>query len=309
MKMILILLIVWIIIYLLNETTFLYKEPIKYNLPNYSNLISPLASPIFHTNSNSNAVIIFYHGYKATPQEFRDIAYTFVKEYNVVVPLYPGHGVSEENFKKTYFSQWYTYAKDIYLDNRRKYKKVYICGLSMGGLISLRLAEEFSFDANLAPDGVISISTPVFLNNLLKNGIFYDWRLYFTRFISWFIDELKETIKEVDDDGANWIGYEGKIFPKQVHSLKMGMLITRKNLSKITVPILLMHSKGDKTAPFKNLFYIANHISSAFIKIRTFDLRKYQHTRHLLTLYNSTKEEVTYEIRCFLNQLNQLKTK
>ncbi|MCX7698189.1 MAG: hypothetical protein N2114_01830 [Candidatus Goldbacteria bacterium] len=42
----------------------------------------------------------------------------------------------------------------------------------MGGTIALKLAEEFCFN-NLTPACVISISAPVFLNNL-KEGIIYD---------------------------------------------------------------------------------------------------------------------------------------
>lgn len=292
------------ITYIINETPFKYSTPVVYSLPDYSK-INPDYRPIKINNKKFDSIIIFFHGFKSTPMQFRELATYFSKNYNVLVPLYPGHGTNKEDFKKTYFSQWYSYAKDVYLQARKKYKKVFLCGLSMGGTIVLKLAEEFCCN-NLAPDGIISISAPVFLNNL-KQGVLYDWRLYIDRYISWFIKELKNKPDTADRDGAIYgmpPDYEIYDFPVQVHSLKMGMYETGKNLELVKAPILLMHAKGDKTVPFQNLYYIKKKVSSRIIKIREFDLSKWKHTRHVIINYNTTKNEVKKEIVHFLNSLN-----
>lgn len=294
--------ILWFLVYLCNETDFCYNEPTKYVLSNETQWFSPEVAPVFNTCPKTDAVFIFFHGYKGSPHNLKKIANHFSNKYNVVLPLYPGHGTTEEDFQQTYFSQWRAYARDVYLEYRKKYATVYICGMSMGGMIALSLGEEFN--AEYSPDGIIAISAPVFMNNLLGQGLLYDWRLYFTRFMSWIITEIKETKAEADKDGALWVGYEGGNFIRQVHSLKLAMLRVNNKLSSLKAPLLLMHSKGDKTSPFQNLFYIANQVSSDLIRIRIFDLRKWEHDRHLLTLYHSTRDQVISEIEGFINDLS-----
>ncbi len=291
--------------YIINETPFMYNTPGTYSLPDYSKIKSDY-KPIKIINKKPDKIIIFLHGFKATPLQFKELASYFSKNYDVIVPLYPGHGTNKEDFKKTYFSQWYSHAKDVYLEARKKYKKVYLCGLSMGGTIALKLAEEFCCDKKLAPDGVVSISAPVFLNNL-KYGILYDWRLYFDRYISWFIKELRKKTETADKDGAiNDVppDYDACDFPVQVHSLKKGMYETEKNLKLIRAPVLLMQAKGDETVPFQNLGHIRKNVSSKIIKLREFDLTRWKHTKHVIINYNTTKNEVRKEIELFLHLLD-----
>jgi carboxylesterase len=231
----------------------------------------------------------------------------FSREYNVIVPVHPGHGISRKEFKKTFFPQWYQHARDIYLKERRKYKKVYLCGHSMGGLIALRIVQDFANSTDLAPDGAITISAPVFLNRLIGGGLIQDLRLYFIRYTSWMVGELKTTPNSADPDGApvcepaDYINYN---FPPQIYSLKMGMYNARQHLSDIRIPMLLMHAREDKTVPFENLFYIADRISSRTIWVRTFDLTGWDHNRHSLQLYQSTREDVTRLMKDFLDHLN-----
>jgi esterase/lipase len=170
----------------------------------------------------------------------------------------------------------------------------------MGGTLVLRLAE--TLPPELAPEGIVLLSTPVFLNNILGAGVYYDWRLYFSRILSWVVPVLKVAEPAVDQDGADWVGFKGVKFLKQVQSLKMGMRQARLELVRVTVPALIMNAQGDKTVPFKNGFFIAAHIRSAFIRGRVFDLRAWNHTRHLLSMYRTTREAVGAEIREFIQE-------
>ncbi len=297
-----ILIFIWLLIYLLNETPFLFTESREYINTDKIKYISPEAEPYYSEDSKKDTMILFIHGYKGSGHSLKEIAMFFKDKYNVSVPVLPGHGTSVEEFRKTCFSQWYNYVKELYIKYRKKYKYVYICGLSMGGTITLRLAGEFQEDKKLAPNGIITISAPVFLNKLIGEGVLHDWRLYFSRFLSWFNLVVKEHKKDVDEDGADWIGYEGFNFTRSIHSFKMGIYTARKGLKKIRVPILAMHSKGDKTVPFKNLSYISRKVSSKKIRIKEFDLRKWDHKRHILTLFNSSKNITKEEIKRFIEE-------
>lgn len=294
--------ILWFIIYLLNETPFLYQESSQYDRTDLSKVSMKEALPVFPKKIKRDTLIIFFHGYKGTPYNVKSVALSLRNKYDIAIGLFPGHGTSDADFQKTCFSQWYEYAKDIYTKYRSSYKHVYICGLSMGGTITLKIAEEYSYDNKMSPDGIITISSPAFLNNFIEKQVLYDWRLYFSRFLAWLIHSIPEHIKDVDQDGAKWLGYEGFNFPKQVHSFKMGMYDVRKNLKKIRIPLLSMQSKGDKTVPFENLDYIISHVSSSFIRKREFDLRKWSHKRHILTMYNTSKDIVRDEIVKFIQE-------
>jgi carboxylesterase len=305
-KVLVILAFVWFIIYIFNLTPFLYQPPKEYKEVDISKIARDDFRPIQISNPDSDTLILFFHGYKSTPLAFKYYAEHFSSKYNVLVPIHPGHGTTKEDFKKTYFSQWYQHARDVYLAERKKFQKVYICGHSMGGLITLRLVEEFSGEEDKRPAAAITISAPVFLDNFIGTGQIYDWRLYLIRFVSWIVKEMAHTLNTADTDGAPETqpdGYKEYNFPPQAYSIDMGMYQARKNLDKITIPMLLMHAKGDKTVPYDNLMDIARHISSYHIKLRTFDLRGWDHNRHSLPLYNSTRDEVLLTIEEFLREL------
>jgi len=86
----------------------------------------------------------------------------------------------------------------------------------------------------------------------------------------------------------------------------MGLKGTKKKLSQITVPILLMHAQDDQTVPFENMAYIVSKVASDVIMTKEFDLSKWDHDRHMLSLYQSTQPQVIAEIEAFFKQLSEL---
>ncbi len=276
------------LLFFLNNTPLFYSEPSSYNRNKEPAVMSKEAEEVFYTNKHSDKLVILIHGFPGTPNEWKRVGLLLSKDYNVYIPRLYGFGTKKEFFEKTYFTQWYKALKDSYRDYRKKYDDVTVCGLSFGGMMTLRLAEDFGKSKDLAMKKIVVISAPVFLNNI-RVGIVYNPLLYFTRTLSWFIREVAPDKEDqgIDNDGADWIGYHEK-FPKQIYSMQMGMRVTRHNLGRINLPVLLMQCRGDKTVPFENMDYIYRHISSKDKKEFEFNLDGWKHTRHLLTQYNST---------------------
>ncbi|MFW5799674.1 MAG: alpha/beta hydrolase [Spirochaetota bacterium] len=299
---IIVVLLITAIFYIINETNFLYYEPQEYIEPDLSKLMHKDAGPIYNIKNNENA-IMFVHGFTGNPKQLKYFSELAVKQgFDVITPLQPGAGTSKEDFKKTYFSQWYKYIKDKYLKYRMNYKNFIVAGLSMGGALTLKLAEEFA-NKEESPTAIITISAPVFLNSLIENGVLYNPSLYVTRIASWFVDEIKERFEKYTVDGADRaISYDGS-FPKQIHSLKMALKGIKKNLGKITIPIMLAHSKGDLTVPFENLPYIIKNIASDKIKAKVYDLRGINHSHHVLPIYDTTRDDLFNEMKFFINQV------
>ncbi len=298
--------ILTIFVYVYNETPFLYTEPQEYTEPDLSNLMNEHSSPIYYTEQSGKenaTAIMFIHGFLGNPSDVRLLSEMAIEDgFDVITPLLPGSGTSPEDFKKTYYSQWYNYARDKYLEYRTQYKYFYIVGHSMGGTITLRIAEELSDSPSLQPTAIVISSAPVFLNSLIENGVMYNFGFYFVRMASWFTDGVDIEPHIISEDGADKvISYSGG-YPKQGFSLKMGMKEAKMDLYKIKIPIFLAYSKNDKVVPFKNMWYIASKVESEKIKLKVYDLKRFSHSQHMLTAYDSTREDLYNEIIAFINQ-------
>lgn len=287
---------------LFNETDFFYRENSIYEDTDPTRLFRPEAGPIEIRNYTDKA-IIFVHGFPSTPYNYNFVAPLAAEAgYDVFAPLLPGFGTNHEDFRKSNFTQWFVYLCGYYLEVRRGYKKVYVVGLSMGGTLTLKLAEKY-LGTWLAPDGISVNAAPVFLN-FLRKGVVQNWLLYGIRTISWFIKYLppkNDDWKQMDDGHAEWIGYEGQ-FPPQIFSLKIALESVRAELKKITVPVIAFQIREDKTVPYGNLAYIEKHISSEVKSFNTLEYKGHNNTAHSLFLYESIREKLLSDIITFFEK-------
>ncbi|MCF7953414.1 MAG: alpha/beta hydrolase, partial [Spirochaetales bacterium] len=227
---------------------------------------------------------------------------------DVYAPLIPGFGSSPAEFIKTNYTSWYSYIRSEYLKRRAVYRYVFVVGSSMGGTLTLNLAEEMSGSA-YKPDGVVTAAASVFINKI-SQGILKNPGLYIIRTAGWFTPQIGagicrgEISREGDDGSSRWIGYTG-IYPRQLYSLLMGMRRVRNKLQDITVPIQLFHSRCDQTVPFKNLFYIAGRAASPDVRMRIVDSGDKPHDHHCLLMYDSVRLSLTEEIICFIEDIKR----
>ena len=297
---------VWFLTWLFNCTPFLYFPPKTYKLPGASEMEKPEYGPIDMPNPDSDEAVVFLPGFKAVPMQFEFLINKFRGRYNVCSVLYPGSSVSLEDLAGSRYSQWYAASRDKYLEYRKKYEKVYIVGYSMGGTIGLSLAAEFADDPALKPDGMAGISVLAFNNYILGAGVYYDWRLYFTRFFSWIMRGIK---KAPDKDRAVPPGPafndDAHIFAV-IYSLMMGCREMRRQLKKVDIPLLLMHAKKDEHVPYENMAYVAKNVSSKIIKTHTINMDAPEfdrYTRHFPHIYPETREEVYMETERFIQSI------
>ena len=100
----------------------------------------------------SDECVLMIHGYPTCPDMY---SYTAARlrdaGYDVHVPLIPTFG--------------YGYIDQYYIALRQRYARVYVVGVSMGGAMTLKLAEEHSATP-LAMDAIVSIASPVAYNCL-----------------------------------------------------------------------------------------------------------------------------------------------
>ena len=288
---------------LFNETNFFYRENSIYEDPDLTKLFHKDAGPIEIRNFTDKA-IIFVHGFPSCPATFKYVAPIAEKAgYDVYAPLLPGFGTNNDDFIKTNFSQWFVYLCGFYLEMKRRHNKVYVVGLSMGGAMTLKLAEKYS-GTHLAPDGISTVAAPVLLNSI-RHRMIKSWLLYSIRSISWvtkFMDNPNERWKEMDDNHSEWMGYRGS-FPQQAYSIKMAVEKIRTDLKKITVPLIAFHVPEDRTVDYKNFPYIEKNISSSKTVFNTLEYKGFHNTSHCLFLYESIREKLMLDILDFFEKI------
>jgi carboxylesterase len=103
--------------------------------------IVPGAEP-FRADGGPVGVLVV-HGFTGSPGSLRPWAERLAAEgYAVDLPRLPGHGTSWQECNLTQWADWYAEAERAFDKLRETCEQVFVAGLSMGGALALRLAEE-----------------------------------------------------------------------------------------------------------------------------------------------------------------------
>ncbi|MCH5286838.1 MAG: alpha/beta fold hydrolase [Christensenellaceae bacterium] len=161
----------------------------------------------------------------------------------------PGHAESMEAMGKTDWQDWLGAARSAAAELKEKCGRVSVAGLSMGGVLTLLLAEEMELTA-CAP-----ISAPMAVQNKLMP--FAKLAAPFIPMTWWGGDPERPSML---DDRYDY-GYPG--FPtKCAASLAKLIKMARGNLHAITCPILAVQSHADETISADSADVIMAGVSS-----------------------------------------------
>ena len=104
------------------------------------------------------AAVLCLHGLTGTPYEVRPIAQALAaRGLRARAPWMAGHEQGHEALARTRYADWVELAELELAALRAEYAKVFVVGVSMGGLVALRLAE------TRVVDGIVVIGTPLAL--------------------------------------------------------------------------------------------------------------------------------------------------
>lgn len=109
---------------------------------------------IYLEGTNGYSVLLC-HPLAETPLLMKEFAKKLNKKgYTVSCPLYPGHGTTFEDLIDSTFHEWYQCLNDEYI-KLKEHSEVFVCGMSIGGTMAVKLAEEHN------PKAVATINAPV----------------------------------------------------------------------------------------------------------------------------------------------------
>ncbi len=198
-------------------------------------------SPFFWPRGD--VAILCIHGFTATTVEVRKIAAFFSEQgFTTRGPLLPGHGTNAAEMNKTTWKDWLSTAEKALLDLMRDYKKVFVLGESMGGLLALQLAAKYP-----SLLGVMVFAPAIKIKNLWLSKLI------------WRFKPLLQ--KGKPDPTIPQQSYSA--FPVQaVSSLFDFQRLVKKELGQITIPVIIFQGKNDDTVDPMGAVYAYENIKS-----------------------------------------------
>lgn len=238
----------------------------------------------FYFAGNKKIGVLLIHGFTGSPSEMRLLGNYLHKEgYTVYAPLLKGHGTSPKEMKKTNKDDWWKSVIEGYNYLREKgYEQIVPIGLSMGGILSLKLAVEKDVVA------VVSLATPIFVHNK---------KFDLAKWIKYFIPYQAKTEK------AEHIQKHLAVYNQTpvacIASLNLLIKEVKANLYRVSNPILIIQGKADETVHYKSADYIYNNVNSA-----QKNLKWYNKSTHIITL-DHDRNKVFQDISLFLEEFSK----
>jgi carboxylesterase len=201
------------------------------------------------SGANKEVGILLVHGFTGSPASMRPWAESLNQRgYTVKVPLLPGHGTTPHDLNLVKWQEWPAKVESDLQELLRTCRKVFICGLSMGGGTTLNIATRYSQD--LA--GIILVNPMIHVK-------------FVPHQLAWAISRFQKMRDSVGDDikrpGITEYGYDALPAVGVYELLKM-LHYTRKRLHDVTAPMLLFHSVDDHTLPVTNTEIVMKGVGS-----------------------------------------------
>ncbi len=200
-----------------------------------TDLLDPLASAFSHRGTNGEAAILV-HGFTGVAAHFRPLgAHLADAGFTVSAPLLAGHGTSIEDMATTGAEDWIQSVLSCVDATRVDHDRLHLVGLSMGGLISVIIANQTGAST------VTTINSPITFRNK---------QIYLARFFHPFRPEVhwpETPLPDLDPDVEQLsLTYDGFPTRASAHLLSISRRAHRA-ASNVTARSLVIQSLVDET--------------------------------------------------------------
>lgn len=200
-----------------------------------------------------DAGVLVLHGFTGNPCSTRPLAEGLAhKGFAVEMPRLPGHGTRWQELQKTTWCDWMREASAALERLRAHTRRQVVVGLSMGGALTLRLAE--TRGADLA--GITLINPYVQQRHPLLPAL---------PLLKWVVPGFPGVGNDIAKPGSDEKPYP-KVPLRALASLLSLQRRVRDSLSNVTVPTLLFTSRQDHTVPPANSELVRQGISSTDVE-------------------------------------------
>ena len=209
------------------------------------------------THGNEDA-IVFVHGILGSPCQFQTLADELSGQgFDCKVLLLPGHGGSGKAFYQTPYGKWFEYVKHSIDKSTALYKRVFLVGHSLGGLLCLNYA------ANSDVSGVILINTPLVFKVSLKQ-LSFSLRILFSP--AYKDDEFLASYRQAFSvTGGKW--YEYPLWLRQFIGLYRYIGQTKKLLKDVRVKTIIIQSVHDESVLLKSMGLLKSGLANSKVEV------------------------------------------
>ncbi|HET7397437.1 MAG TPA: alpha/beta fold hydrolase [Intrasporangium sp.] len=209
--------------------------------------VLPGAEPFLHHGGTT--AVLMSHGFTGSPVSVRAWAEHLAEHgHTVSVPLLPGHGTTWRELNRTTWQQWYAALDDELRRLAERADHVFVAGLSMGGALALRLAEEH---------GSV-IKGLVLVNPAVKVE---DVRLRALPLLMRVVPALGGIRNDIKLTGQDEGAYD-RLPLRALHSQVQGWAQTVADLGRVDQPLLLFRSRVDHVVPASSSALVLSRVSS-----------------------------------------------
>ncbi|MFT3889296.1 MAG: alpha/beta fold hydrolase [Arachnia sp.] len=211
--------------------------------------------------------VVMSHGFTGTVQSIAPWARALAEPSpgwagaRVVAPRLPGHGTSWRDMARTRWWDWYGAVEDAYHEVSAECEQVFVAGLSMGGALALRLAERERIAGVLLVNPAIATK---------------DRRVPPARLLHRVLPPQVGVADDIALEGAQELAYP-QFSATSLKTMTDLWRDVRKNLDRLTAPVLLMRSPDD---------HVVDDATAKILRKRVADLRFVELPRsyHVATL-------------------------
>lgn len=186
---------------------------------------------------NARIGVLVSHGFTGSPYSMRPWAeHLAAAGYPVRLPRLPGHGTNWRELNTTRWTDWYAEIRTSYAELAARCDTVFACGLSMGGALVTKLAEDLTTEPGPAKLAGLVLVNPA-IGTLRKDA-------QFAKYIAWAVQSRPGIGNDIKKSGVTEHGYDKTPLRALASMMDMWKLIVA-DLHRITVPILFLHSTED----------------------------------------------------------------
>ncbi|MFJ7826385.1 alpha/beta hydrolase [Psychrobacillus sp. NPDC096623] len=243
-----------------------------------------VVAPKAFTLEGGQRAVLLLHGFTGSTKDVKKLGqYLHKRGYTCHAPMYRGHGVTPEELLLTSPDEWWQDVVDGY--NHLKnlgYEEIAVAGISLGGVFSLKVAEEFPVKA------VVSMCAPIKRNN--TDGLLdrlYNYAKIYKSFEGKTKEEIVEELETLKNTNSE--SFNG------VHEITE---MTCDGLQLINSPTLVLQGSLDDDIYQKSASFIHESVVT-----NEKDIIWYKESGHIITV-GKEKDKVCEDVYEFLNQVD-----
>lgn len=199
--------------------------------------------------------VLLVHGFTGTPQSLRPWAEHLVDAgFTVSLPRLPGHGTHWRELNATQWQDWYAHADAAFTDLRARCDTVFIFGLSMGGALSLRLAEQHGDEVA----GLVLVNPAINIT---------DPRMKILPVLARVVPSLAAIGNDIADPSNRELAYDRNPL-RALHSQSKLWADVVAHLDQVTQPLLVFRSEQDHVVDPSSVAILKQRVGSADAEFR-----------------------------------------